>query len=236
VLTFDFGGLSLDPVPANYGNHVGNPGFPTPPGWSYGGAGGPTDHVGVNYDPLLLLGASNPPDPARVFGDLNNVLYRSRNGGFEPGILQITFSADPGWLVCLDGFSIAAVYNSLTTFGEDLPARSISVLDGIGTTLFRLDFDNGATPNHASLATTWAPGTGPGQGDILRHKRYLFGPPLQAPTLTLRLDFTQLITIGGGKQDRIGIDDIEITQIPIPAPATAPAILCISLAACRRRR
>jgi hypothetical protein len=232
VLTFDWGGNSLDAVPANYGNRVGDPNFPTPPGYSYGAAGGITPNVNILYAPTLRLGAATPPDPTRVFGDLTNVLYRQRapDNGLA-GILQIDFIADPGFQVCLQSFDIAAVFNSVSGFGEDLPARNIKVLDGQGNALFSLDYDP-AVLDHDSLLSTYAPGT----NTPLRHKTFVFNPPLTASKITLRLDFTQLLTIGGNKSDRIAIDNIQFCQTPTPGAATLIGCTGVMLASRRRRR
>lgn len=232
VLTFDWGGSTLDQVPATYGRFVGNPMFPTPPAFSYGAAGGLTPNVDVLYAPTLRLGSGNPADPTRVFGDLHNALYRDRAADLgTPGILSITLSADPGYLVCLQAFDIAAVFNSFTGFGEDLPARNIKVLDGGGNTLFNLDFDPN-NPDHESLLTTWAPGT----NAPLRHKHFVFDPAITANRLTIRLDFTQLLTIGGNKSDRIAIDNIQFCQVPTPGAAMLMGCSGALLAARRRRR
>ncbi len=234
VLTFDFGGGTGNTVPLNYGPYVGNPAFPIPAGYSYGAAGGLTPNINVLYAPTLKLGSVPPAtttDPTRVFGDLGNVLYRDRAPDFgEPGILSITFAADPGFIACLHGFDIAAVFNSFTGFGEDLPARNIRILDNLGNALFNLDYDAN-NPDHESTSTTWAPGT----NTPLRHKRFTFDPPLMSSRLTLRLDFTQLITIGGNKSDRIGIDNIEFSQVPTPGAAMLLGCSGALLLARRRR-
>jgi hypothetical protein len=232
VLTFDFGGNTLDTVPTTYGQYVGNPSFPTPAGFSYGAAGGLTPNVNVLYAPTLRLGSGNPNDPSRTFGDLHNVLYRQRAADFgEPGVLSITLAADPGFLVCLQSFDLAAVFNATTGFGEDLPARNIKVLDGTGAVLYNLDYDP-SLPDHESPLTTWAPGT----NTPLRHKTFTFAPPLTANRLTIRLDFTQLLSIGGNKSDRIGIDNLQFCQVPTPGAAGLMTCCGMVLAARRRRR
>jgi MYXO-CTERM domain-containing protein len=231
VLTFDFGGVNTDTVPSNYGSHVSSfaPGL-----FNYGPDGGITPNVSVVYSPVLRLGGASPSLPTRVFGDLDHsqggaggVLYRDNNGGLSTGILQITLAADPGYLVCLDYFDLAAVFNSVTGVGEDLPARSIQVLDGSsGAPLYQLDYDPANPPS------TYIPGTQP-----LRHRRFDWSAnPLTASSLIIRLDLTQLITIGGSKVDRIGIDNIKFTQVPSPAPAALLTGAVGMLAARRRRR
>jgi hypothetical protein len=226
VLTFDFGGLNTDNVPAGYGNRVSS--FAPGP-FMYGSDGGITPNVSVTYTPVLRLGGAQPPDNTRVFGDLQNVLYRDRNGGFTVGILEITLQADPGYQVCLHYFDLAAVFNAVTGIGEDLPARSIQVLDGAGTALYQLDYDPANPPS------TYIPGT---NIPTLRHRRFDWDAnPLCADRIMIRLDLTQLITIGGSKVDRIGIDNIKFTQRGVPASGPAALFLgAAGLIAVRRRR
>jgi MYXO-CTERM domain-containing protein len=224
VLTFDFNGSNTDNVPGAYGNRVSSfaPGF-----FNYGSDGGITPNVSVSYTPVLKLGGAIPADPTRVFGDLTNVLYRDRNGGFTTGILEITLSADPGFLVCLHRFDAAAVFNAVTGIGEDLPARSIQVLDGFGTPLYQLDYDPSNPPS------TYIPGT---DTPALRHRTFDWDAnPLCANRLMIRLDLTQLITIGGSKVDRIGIDNIKFSQTPAPG-AAALFLGAAGMLATRRRR
>ncbi len=227
VLTFDFGGSNGSQILDSYGDRVGDPNTFQPPGFSYGTEYGITPNVLVDYKPVLRLGgASNPADPTRVFGDLNNVLYRDRNApGFSPGILEINLFADAGFLVCLYSFDLAAVYNSVTGFGEDLPARSITVTDGAGTELYRIDYDINNPPS------TLIPGTLP-----LRHRTFDFtSSPLCAQQIRIRIDLTQLITVGGSKVDRVGIDNIKFGQIPTPG-VSAMLLAGLAFAGSRRRR
>ncbi len=224
VLTFDFGGSNTDTIAGAYGNRVSSfaPGL-----FNYGSDGGITPNVSVVYTPVLKLGGATPLDNTRVFGDLSNVLYRDRNGGFTTGILEITLSADPGFLVCLHRFDAAAVFNAVTGIGEDLPARSIQVLDGFGTPLYQLDYDPANPPS------TYIPGT---NTPTLRHRRFDWDAnPICANRLMIRLDLTQLITIGGSKVDRIGLDNIKFSQIPAPGVA-AVFLGAAGMLASRRRR
>ena len=223
VLTFDFGGQNGDTVAFPYGNRVSSFG---PGPYQYGPDGGPTPNITVIYTPVLKLGGvAAPADLTRVFGDLNNVLYRDRNGGFTTGILEITLAADPGFLVCLHRFDLAAVFNAVTGVGEDLPARSIQVLNGVGTPLYQLDFDPANPPS------TYIPGTQP-----LTHRRFNWDlNPICADRLMIRLDLTQLVTAGGSKVDRIGIDNIKFSQVPAPG-AGALLLGAAGLLVSRRRR
>jgi hypothetical protein len=233
VLTFDFGGVNTDPVPTIYGDHVGNPNYPQNPTYITGAAGGPTPHIGVVYVPqqLRLGGSPNPFDPSRVFGDLQNVLYRARFPDADPGVIQIALVADPGFQVTLTSFDLAAVFNSVTGFGEDLAARSIKVLDAQGVPLYDLEFDPSIT-DHESLLSTFIPGTLP-----LRHKHFEWPGGLTSTSITIRIDLSQYITIGGTKSDRIGIDNIQFSEgVVLPAPGAATLLALGTLAIARRRR
>lgn len=231
VLTFDFGGVNTDPIPAIYGDHVGNPAYPQNPAYSYGPAGGATPNVGVVYGPLLrLAGSPSPLDPSRIFGDLSNVLYRDRFPDPETGILRITLIADPGYLVSLYSFDIAAVFNSVTNSGEDLPLRSIMIFDHAGDSVYSLLYDPTVTDPDSPLST-YAPGTTP-----LRHKRFEWPGGLTSRSITIRLDLGQLITIGGTKVDRVGIDNITFGEFLIPGPGSFTTLSALGLLAATRRR
>jgi MYXO-CTERM domain-containing protein len=232
VLTFDTGSDNLSLIPTSYGNRVGDPATYQPPQFHYGPDGGVTPNVNIVYSPVLRLGGgSNPFDASRVFGDLANVIYRDRDGGLEPGILQVSFFADDGYQVCLHSFDLAATYNMITGQGEDLSAKSIKIIGDAGVVLFDREF-NPLDTDPASPTSTVIPGTMP-----LAHKHFDFeSGPICGQTVTIRIDLNNYITIGGTKIDRFGLDNIKISQSPTPG---AGALL--ALAACfagfgRRRR
>lgn len=230
VLTFDFGGNDGLSIPQAYGDRVGDPMFPPPPGWSYGAAGGITPNINVAYTiSNTRLGGINP---TRVFGDLSNVAYIDRNAN-PGGILEIILFADEGFFARLHSFDLASVFNSVTMAGENLPARSIQVRNGQGVPLYQLDF-NAALTDPFSPLSTYTPGL-PGPGPLYPGRKTLtFNPPIQAQVLIIHLDFTQLLTIGGNKSDRIGIDNIVFSQIP--TPGAAGLLIGAGLILARRRR
>lgn len=227
ILTFEFGEPTGTTINQDYGDRVTSFINGT---FRYGNDGSPTPNVTVDYKDLLRLGGTrfsngNPTDPTRVFGDLVNVLYRDRQlQGVLPNIMEIQLNADQGFLVCLHYFDLAAVFNSLVGVGEDLPAKSIAIFDGLGNPL---------TPTLVYPANdTLVPGTQP-----LRHRRFDYSAaPLQAQNIRIRIDLSQLFTIGGSKVDRIGIDNIRFTQKPVPAPGALGLLGLAGLVAARRRR
>jgi hypothetical protein len=232
VLTFDTGVAAPLIFPTSYGQRVGDPNTVQPAQFHYGTDGGITPNVNVIYSPVLRMGGStNPFDPTRVFGDLTNVVYRDAAGGLEPGILQISFVADPGYQVCLHSFDLAATYNSITGQGEDLSARSIKVLGQGGLPLLDLEF-NPANLSRTSPTSTLIPG-----GLPLTHKHFDFeASPLCNTMVTIRIDLNNYITIGGTKIDRFGIDNIKFSQRPIPTPGAGALLALAACVASLRRR
>lgn len=218
VLTFDMGVTSGTQVIQSYGDRVG---LANPGNFTYGTAGGPTPNVVVDYTPVLILSR----DPFYRYGDLDGVLYRQA-GQNSNGIIEILFTADPGYMVCLLSFDLAARVNFLSDppQQEDLPVKSIRVEDGPANVLYQKVF---TFNNPDPLAII--PGTLP-----LRHNTYDFtAAPLTAQQIRIRID-TNFAT---GKIDKFGIDNIVFCQVQIPTPG-AGALLAGSMlvAGLRRRR
>lgn len=213
VLTFDFGGANFTTVPQVYGDRVG--GQPQPPQFSYGAAGGLTPNVTVTYYPTLKL-ADNPN---LRYGDFQKSLFRTADN--TGNIMEIDLIADPGYLVCLYSFEMAAQYNVATMFGEDLPAKSIKVLDANNVPLYQAIYN--ADP------LTVIPGTLP-----LRHNLYDFGgTPICLPMVRIVVDLNQIMN----KVEKISIDNITFGQSLVPAPGSAATmLLALGAFGARRRR
>jgi len=199
ILTFDQGTVSnFEAVDSTYGDDV----EATLEGTSefgYGvGAEGFTPNVQLSY------GVATPALWTTQYGDLTNILYHSANG-----VLTVTFTADPGFLVQLYEFD-AAVWPSPTS---DQTINAVRVSDGINTLFEELS----ATISGAT--STLFDFTG--------------GAPLTAPQLILTIDALNL----GAASDNIGIDNVRFGQIAIPEPSTlAIAALGLLGIGCRRRK
>lgn len=174
TLTFDntCNGCNIVTLGVNYGDRL--PGTP---------------NVVVDFDP-----ASDISTWTTAYGDLTGVIYRESEGA---GILTITFTADPGFLVTLTSFELAGWPNA------DYTINSVQVLSGT-TPLF-------------SQSNVLIQGDASGPG----HTTFSFAMPLSAQTLTIRFDASNL----GGNSDNIGIDNVVFGQLqqqpePVPEPAT----------------
>jgi len=97
VLTFDIDPISnFLNIDQDYGDNIT---ATTIGGFSYGADEGFTPNVNVSY------GDSDPALWTTGYGDLTNVLFEDADNS---GILEITFTADPGYAVSLHGFELAS--------------------------------------------------------------------------------------------------------------------------------
>ena len=112
VLTFDIDPLSnFLAIDQDYGDSIT---AITDGGFSYGADEGFTPNVNVSY------GADDPSLWGTGYGNLTNVLFEDTD---ITGVLEITFTADPGYMVNLHGFELAS-------FSGD---RTIDLVDISGT-------------------------------------------------------------------------------------------------------
>ena len=223
VLTFNIQGAvdfqNFSDLYQAYGDRVGNPLFDMSfPQFSYGSGGGLTPNVQVEYRPGLLFASSQAPS-ARVYGDLQNVLYRQFGGN---NIIEVGMFADEGFQVDLFSFDLAAVLS------ENLPVRFVRVESASGQVLFQ-------DPNPPGSGQNIIPAVD--AGGMPTRKTYdfvsLLGSPIRSQGVRILVDTGQIPT----KVDRIGIDNIKFGQNPpIPAPGAAVLIACGVLIAARRRR
>lgn len=215
VLTFDMGVSSGTTVRQTYGDRVG---VAIPGPFMYGDAGGPTPNVVVEYTPVLIL--SN--DPAINYGDLEGVLYRQGGSGSD-GIIEILFTADQGYQVCLNSFDLGARVFTSPGAQEDLPVKSIRVEDGPGNVLWGINYTQ-PTPDPMLII----PGTDP-----LRHNTYDFdGIPMCARQVRIVINLNQIPF----KIDRFAIDNINFGQMLVPSPGSSALLAGSMLVAGLRRR
>jgi uncharacterized protein (TIGR03382 family) len=227
VLTFQMGSvadgsdMNVSPL-SQYGSRVGDPFFDAlRPEFVYGAGGGITPNVVVEYSLNTKYGISRAP--GRRFGDLEDVIYRTPGGDntIEVGLFALGSGNTQFLNVALFSFDIAGV------LGEDLPVRSVKVLDGVGNVLF-------SDPSAPGQPLPIAPGI-PVQGQPTR-KTYdfvaLLGAPITAPTVRLRVDVGQV----AGKVDRFGLDNIKFGQVQIPSPGSMALLALGGLVVIGRRR
>ncbi len=176
VLTFDQNVPVGDsePVDPGYGDQVT---ILDDSGLEYGADEGFTPAVSLDYGPA----GAGPALWSTSYGDLTNVLYQSLLGS---PTLEITLTANPGFLVRLSSFDLAA---SDGRFGSDPTIESLRVVDGSGTVLF---------DKNAEIVSKTA------------RNHYQFGTPLEGQTLTIRIDSSNL----GADAEGIGIDNITFGQ------------------------
>jgi hypothetical protein len=178
-------------VPQAYGDNVsGSP----QGGFTYGNGGeGFTPNVTVAYGPV------QGPQTTGVlwtdsYGDLTNIVFTQ----IAEGILEITLTAAPGFVVRLHDFDIAGW--PTTDYTIDL----VEVRDASNTALFSDDdvLIQGALDGSA-------------------HTDFNFPTPLESSILTIRFDSSNL----EGASDNIGIDNIRFSQAAVngaavPEPGT----------------
>lgn len=206
--------LTFDPVPAPdsqvsqiYGDRVSST---SQFGFNYGADCGFTPNVVVEYRPTLRYRETG-------FGDLTNFIYREDSGN---RLLEINFTADPGYHVCLHYFDLAA------QLGEALPVKSVTVTTGQLEELFRVEWLEVPDIEEDRPLP-------PGQTGTPTRLRVNFDPALcNAPVLKLRIELSNLAF----KSDQIGLDNICFSQTPIPAPGAAVMLGLGGLMAARRRR
>jgi hypothetical protein len=233
ILTFDNCGTSATsavqtscfggPVNQNYGDRVTGP--------NADAAGVSTERSygenGEGYTPNVLTGYSTGLGWGLGFSTLTNVLYMPVNVLSNPNnVLDITFTADPGFQARLLGFSLGAFFDtfsqpSITSY----TGVSLSVFDQSNTTLFSQSYNLDANTINQAINVT---GTNGG-------------------SLTLRLNLSNLVynpDIGRFDREYVGIDNIRFAQQSvqpdgeIPEPSTFVLVAGAALLAnfARQRR
>ncbi len=186
-------------LPRGYGDRVSAAVMPYPGGsLTYGDGGeGFTPNITVN----LFAAGATPADPRvrlwhQGYGDLVNVLFGEGPGTAGAPQLFVQLLADPGYLVDLYGFDLAAFG------GRDLVIASVEVFAGpqalFSVTDLLVEGDTaGARRTHLDFG----------------------GAPLSASELLIRVDVSNLAP---GIQDNIGLDSLRFGQTPPPPVLSVP--------------
>jgi hypothetical protein len=117
------------------------------------------------------------------YGDLSGVACQE-DGDF--GVLELTLTADPGFLVVLEGFDLAGL-------GSDMLVAAVEVRDGLGAELF--------SQSDAVIV-----------GESLSHTEFRFSSPtLMGQSLTLRVDVSNLENTDS---HLVGLDNVQFSQVP----------------------
>jgi hypothetical protein len=164
-----------------------------------------TPNVVVDYGPSN----ANPALSTTGYGNLTNVLFPN---AARLGILELTFTADPGHHVQLMSWDMAALTNA---FVSKPTINSVKVLDAANSNAELLSLTNVSIAKNA-------------------HTPFDFSAnPFTSRKLTLRFDSANL----GLKAKDIAIDNVTFGQIPVPEPASiAMLALGIGCGLYRRRR
>ena len=136
VLTFDqIGAGNGTDIDQNYGDRVTGT---SDAAGSYGAGGGATGNIVVEY---LNIGANDTELWTTGYNDLVNVLYVEPDGTPDP--IAVRFTADAGYNVVLDSFTIG-------NFGSAVTLPNIRVSDGTSNLLDIDDFALESTSGEAS--------------------------------------------------------------------------------------
>lgn len=186
-------------LPSDYGDNVTGPVVAVPGGsFTYGDGGeGFTPDVTLDFYTSLAT-----PTDSRVrlwqagYGDLVNVIFGDGPGTEGSPLLNLVFTAAPGYVVDLYGFDLAGIGADYTIAGIDVSTDAVSLFSQSDL----LVEGNAVGPGHTSI---------------------VFDAPLSAPELLLQIDLSNLAP---SIQDNVGIDSIRFGQTPpreVPEPAPA---------------
>lgn len=211
ILTFDqnnpdgSGVSNFEGIDQTYGDNVTGSPDANNNGYAFGDEG-TTPNVTVEYTGFgTNPGSADPSLWTTGYGNLTNILFED-NDNF--GLLNVVFTAEPGWEVQLFEFDMAAFSNAFTS---DPTINFVRVLDGDGNELF---FEEDAVISEST-----------------RTSFDFTSEPLTASTIQLQFDTGNL----GGLSDDIAFDNVRFGQV-IPEPATAALLLVVAAGLPRRRR
>jgi hypothetical protein len=147
---------------------------------------------------------------ASLFGDLTWALD---NNNDTPNSIELTFSADEGYVVALDSFDVGLINEPywIALLNCNPCVVPVSVLGDAGVLFQDADLTVAADGSHVHVA---------------------FGSGVVSKTLKLILDLTAL----DRDSDSIGIDNVRFTQLVVPEPTPAALVLAGLLGASVSRR
>jgi len=216
VLTFDIAhNVQNEAIFTDYGNRISS--FNTG-NYSYGTAGGLTPHISISYNsnvtaPTQCSFADSTPCVYwwdNGLGDLTNVIAQGATSGPSMGVIQITLTADPGYLVTLNSFDLTG-----WPF-EGYPTETISsVTVGYGGS-YAFSQNNVVVP-------------------FANNGHITIAPNVTGHTLMLTINANNLPYYFA---DNIALDNLEFSQSSNPEPATLSlcGLALVSIGFLRRRR
>jgi hypothetical protein len=169
-------------------------------GYNYDLTAGPTPGIVARYGTGTTSDFSGWPGD---YGDLVNVIYLNA----LPKVVDLKFTADPGFAVGLQSFQMAGWSHA------DYTINSVKVLDQSNTELY-------------SQSNVLVQGNAVGPP----HTDFVFGSPLIGQSITIRIDATNL----GGSFQNIGLDNVLISQLPEPASSVLLVVGALPLTLRRR--
>jgi hypothetical protein len=164
----------------NYGDRVTST---VQDGYQYDLTAGPTPAIVARYGTGTTSDFSGWPIS---YSDLVNVIYPHSS----PKVVDVKFTADPGFNVALHSFQMAGWPNA------DYTINSVKVLNEASVELY-------------SQVNVLVEGNGVGAP----HTDFNFGSPLVGQEITIRIDATNLSI---GSFANIGLDNVVISQVPEP--------------------
>jgi hypothetical protein len=187
-------GFSLSDF-STYGDRITSP---TQGGLPYGGAAN-TPRIVIDFGPSTFGWYSN-------YGDLSSVIYTAASDG----VLRVTLTADPGYMVSLNSFDLAGWSQT------DHVTKSVKIFDSLGHSLFS-----------QSNVLVQGDNVGP------RHTAFSF-TSLTSQIINIQIDASNITDAFGA--ETVGLDNLRFTQVPEPGSLTLAAAGAVAIGMLLRKR